>query len=164
MLTPEMDYLLNSSGEVRSSFPGDSPKLTRAEKRRLKRGERIEGRPRLQFGAWRVPPPASGFITIAPFTAHTFLLPLHFVADVKSGPTGLRIVLEYESWTHDVRIFQRQIPAGKMLSLQLNQLKSELESGTLNIARRRFNLPEVRSSQPKVDGVGKKEQSTGGKK
>jgi hypothetical protein len=163
MLTPEMEYRLNSGGEVNSSFPGDSPKLTRTEKRRLKQGFRIEGRPRLQFGAWRVPAPASGFITIAPFTAHTFMLPLHFVADLKSIPTSLRIVLEYESWTHDIRIVQREIPAAKVLGLQIKKLKSELESGTLNKARRKFNLPEVRIPQTKPsaspDGIGNKDQS-----
>jgi hypothetical protein len=72
-------------------------------------------------------------------------------------------VLEYESWTHDIRIVQREIPAAKVLGVHIKQLKSELESGTLNELRRKFNLPETRISQAKppvrADGTGNKDES-----
>ena len=109
MITNTMEYLFNPTGEASSSFPSEYPRLTRAQKKILKAGGQIGLPQQRKFITWKTSPPLSGFVTLAPFTNQTFLLPNALLKDFNSKVSGVRIVAEYLSTTKRNRILQKTV-------------------------------------------------------
>ena len=109
MTTDATDYLLNPTGKVSSSFPSQYPRLTRAEKKKLEAGEKIEMPQQRAFITWSTPLPLSGFATLAPFTDQTFLLPGALLKDFTAKISGIRIVVEYVSITKRTHIVKKTV-------------------------------------------------------
>jgi hypothetical protein len=87
--------VLLPTGELSSSFKGESRKLTKTELRRLKKGEAVQMEAQMQFQSWKVPPGQAGFVTLPPYTKTGFVLPANFVANSNEPIAAVRVVLEY---------------------------------------------------------------------
>jgi hypothetical protein len=72
MVSGSAHFVFVPTGEVSSCFRGQDRKLTRAEMKRLKKGEMIEMGSELRFRSWKVPPGPAGFVTITAFTGQEF--------------------------------------------------------------------------------------------
>jgi hypothetical protein len=151
-LMGETYVVLLPSGELTSSYKGQGRKPTRAEMRRLKRGEMIQMESEVQFGSWKVPPDKAGFVALSPYTKTSFVLPAQFIADSVDTIQSIRIVLEYTTRTGDKKILQHEVRPRNAQHVQntLNHFHEELRNGNLNKARRMFQMPEV-TVKPKAD-------------
>lgn len=147
--------VLLPSGELKSSYKGQTRKPTRAEMRRLKQGEMIQMEAEMQFRSWKVAPSAAGFVTLPPYTESSFILPAQFVADNDGPITSIRVVLEYTTRTGEKKILQHDVKSKHPQDMQttLDHFREELRSGSLNNARRMFRMPEIRL-RPEANGHG----------
>jgi hypothetical protein len=137
--------ILLPAGELTSAYRGQSRKLTRAEIKRVKKGEMVQMEAQMQFASWKVPPTPAGFVPLPPYTKTSFLLPAQFLADSDASIEKIRVVLEYVTRTGDKNILQHGIrPQHRdIVSKTLNHFREELSNGNLNKARRMFGMPEV---------------------
>ena len=143
--------VLLPSGELTSSYKEQTRKPTRAEIRRLKKGEMIQMTAEMQFRTWKVPPNPAGFVPLPPYTKMSFVLPAQFVADSTDSIQGFRIVLEYVTKTGDKKILQHDVKPlhAKHIQDTLDHFREEIRNGNFNKARRLFQMPEVvMKSQP----------------
>jgi hypothetical protein len=147
MIADKRDYRLNPTDEVISSFKDQYPKLSRKQRRMLKKGK-ISSIPigqEVQFRSfWRSGPTHEGFVVVQPFTSHQFLLPAQLLSNFDGTISGFRITVEYESWTHSVKIIQVQTSASlDQVRQTVEQYRSEILSGSLNKARAAFRKPPI---------------------
>jgi hypothetical protein len=151
-LMDENFIVLLPSRELTSSYEGQSPKLTRAEIRRIKQGEMIQGTPQMQFASWQAPISPGGFVSLAPYTKTSFVLPADFVANSTASIQLFRFVIEYVTRTGDKKILQHDVKPKhpKHVQKTLEHLREEIRSGTFNDARRRFGMPEI-TVRPRPD-------------
>jgi hypothetical protein len=138
-------FVLLPTGELTSSYKQENPKLTRAEIRRLKKGEYVRMKTQMQFRSWKVPPGVAGFVTLPPYTKTTFVLPAHYVANSDKPITGVRIVLEYATRTGERKILQYDVKSKTLQHLQttLDHFRAEARSGRLNKARKVSRMSEI---------------------
>ena len=144
MVTDKEEFQFNATGEVASSFKSKPPKLSKEELARLKKGEPVQSSARLVFPPKKGAPP-EGFVTVTPFTSHKFLLPAHFIAHFNATVKHLRIMVEYQSWTKDVRLLEATTAPKSVGFLQktIGSFQKQYLDGTLNNMRRRFRLSEI---------------------
>jgi hypothetical protein len=137
--------VLLPAGELTSSYKGETRKPTRAEMRRLKRGEMIEMEAQMQFGSWKVPPDQAGFVALPPYTKSSFILPAQFIANSNDSIQLVRVVLEYETRTGDKKILQHDVKwvDDQHVQKTWTHFHEEITNGNLNKARRMFQMPEV---------------------
>ena len=137
--------VLLPAGELTSAYEGQSRKLTRAEMRRVKKGEMVQMEAQMQFASWKVRPSEAGFVPLPPYTKATFLLPARFLASSTDSIQIIRVVLEYVTRTGDKRILQHDVKPRHPDIIQkiLDHFREELRSGNLNEARRMFGMPEI---------------------
>jgi hypothetical protein len=137
--------VLLPSGELTSAYKGQRRKPTRAEMRRLRRGEMIQGQAEMHFATWRVPPGLGGFVALPPYTKTSFTLPAQFIADSDQSVESIRVVLEYVTRGGDKKLLQHDIKPKHPAHLQktLDHFRAELKNGNLNEARRNFGMAEV---------------------
>jgi hypothetical protein len=148
LVTDRLECPFTATGNVTSCLKEAKPKLTKDQREKLDRGEAIPvSLPRISKTTWRVGSPPTGFMTIAPFTKHEFLLPAElFVFAFNAKPVCLRFTIEYQSWTHKSTIIQ-QCTVGvavKRLQQTFEFYFNELLSGNVNKARARLGLPEIK--------------------
>lgn len=123
--TDAMEYLLNPTGDVSSSFPAQYPRLTRAQKKKLKAGEQIQLTPQRRFASWRTQILPSGFAKLTPFTDQTLLLPTALVMGFDGKVTGVRMVAEYASHTNSIRILKKTVRSvAEPLQKTIDQFKA----------------------------------------
>jgi hypothetical protein len=144
LITDKTEFPFNATGKEQSSLKLKEPRLTREQKKRLARGEMIEISSQLQFQVRRRPP-EGGFVTVTPFTSQEFLLPVNFLTFFSGVVKGLRITVEYESWTHETRILQGYTNGKDLphLRMTIEHYRNEHLSGSMNAARRKFGMPEI---------------------
>ncbi len=152
MIVRQVAFLINGtyivllpSGELKSSYEGRTRKPTRAEIRRLKKGEMIQMEAEMQFRSWRVPPSPAGFVTLPPYTESGFVLPAQFIADNEGPITSIRVVLEYTTRSGERKILQHDLESKypEHIRSTLDHFREELRNGSLNNARRMFRMPEI---------------------
>jgi hypothetical protein len=148
LVTDKLECPFTATGSVTSCLKEAKTKYTKDQMERLKKGEAIPvSLPRISKATWRVASPPTGFMTIAPFTKHEFLLPAEmFVFAFSAKPVCLRFTVEYESWTHKSTIVQQCTigVAVKRLQQIFDFYCKELSSGNLNNARETWGLPKVK--------------------
>lgn len=137
--------VLLPSGELTSAYRGESRKPTRAEMRRLRKGEVIQMEAQMQFGSWKVPPVPAGFVALPPYTKSSFILPAEFIGGSDHPIKGIRIVLEYVTRSGDKKILQRDVRSKhpEQMKKTLDHFRDELRSGSFNKARRMFGMAEI---------------------
>lgn len=137
--------VLLPSGELTSAYKGQRRKPTRAEIRRLRKGEMIQGQAEMHFATWRVSPGLGGFVALPPYTKTSFTLPAQFIADSDQPIESIRVVLEYVTRSGDKKMLQHDIKPKHPEHLQktLDHFRAELRNGNLNKARRNFGMAEV---------------------
>ncbi|MEP6667899.1 MAG: hypothetical protein ABJF10_02035 [Chthoniobacter sp.] len=141
MLTDMGDFVFIPTGEI--STISKPPRLTRDEKRRIKKGEQIQGRTQI-FYAKREHGSTEAFPVVKPFTSHSFNLPLQALTnEVKTS--GMRVLIEYRTFGGEVKLLTVDSKGWATTTHQKNieHLRSELLNGNLNRARRMFHLPEI---------------------
>jgi len=138
-------FVLLPTGELTSSYKRENPKLTRAEIRRLKKGEAVQMKTQMQFRSWKVPPGLAGFVTLPPYTKTSFVLPAQFVANFDKPITGIRIVLEYATRTGEKKILHHDVKSKNLEHLQstVDHFREEARSGRLNQARKISQMSEI---------------------
>ena len=146
MITDRGDYRFNPTGEVTSSFKHQYPKPTRKQLRMLKRGK-IASIPigtEIQFRSWRSAPTSEGFTVVQPFTSHQFVLPAQLLVDFAGIIAGFRITVEYESWTHAIKIMQVHTRDSiEQVRKTVEHFRNEIVSGSLDSARAAFRRPPI---------------------
>jgi hypothetical protein len=146
MITDKSDYRFNPTGEVATSFKKQHPRPSRKQLRLLKRGK-IKSIPmgtEIQFRSWRSAPTLEGFVVAQPYTSHTFLLPAQLIADFDAVITGFCITLDYESWTHAIKIMQvRTSGSLDQVRKTVEQFKKQIKDGSLDSARAKFRQPPI---------------------
>ena len=152
MTVRQITFLMNAThcvllptGELTSSYKRENPRLTRAEMRRLKKGETVQMKTQVQFRSWKVLPGLAGFVTLPPYTKTSFVLPAHYVANSDKPITGVRIVLEYATRTGERKILQHNVKSKTLEHLQttLDHFRAEARSGRLNKARKVSQMSEI---------------------
>ena len=146
LITSKLECILSPTVEVDSSIKEPEQKLSAEQTERLKRGEAVPvGPPRMAFRPVARGATPTGFVPIEPFTQREFLLPAEGIMEVSGGdPVGIRVVLDYRSWSGEVRIFRETFThCAEDIRRLVAHLRSELMNGTLNEARRRFHMNEV---------------------
>lgn len=131
LVTDQVKYVFNPTGEVSSSFKSQYPKLTRSQKRKLKRGESLPSSSELHFRHWQEPTLESGFATIAPFTSQQFLLHRSLLRDFKGSVLNLVVLAEYVSWREEIKIVQRTANGklAKNLQMVVDRFREENSAG-----------------------------------
>lgn len=144
MVTDKEEFQFNATGEVASSFKSKPPKFTKEELARLNKGEAVQTSMRLVFPPKKGAPP-EGFVTVTPFTSHKFLLPAPFIEHFNATVKHLRIMVEYQSWTKDVRLLEATTAPKNVELLQrtIGAFQKQYLDGSLNNARRMFRLSEI---------------------
>jgi hypothetical protein len=147
MIADKRDYRLNPTDEVISSFKGQYPKLSRKQRRMLKKGK-ISSIPlssEIQFRPWRSEKTREGFVVVQPFTSHKFLLPAELIPDFNGTISGFRVTVEYDSWPRgSVKIVQVQTRESiDQVRNVVQQYREQILSGSLNAARAAFGKPPV---------------------
>ncbi len=147
LVTEGLNYRFNPTGEVTTTFDGQYPKITRKQKRLLKQGkiDKIQINSEIAHRSWQTPPTQEGFVAIIPFTNQQFLLPANLVTAIDTKIIGLELTIEFTTWTGIIRIMK--IRSFKMLDhvqSTLDSLRTQIDSGSFDHARKRFGLPPVR--------------------
>lgn len=150
--TNNVNYRMNPTGEVRTVFRNQHPKLTKAQKKALEQGQAIEVESEISWSAWRVNPTVEGFIRVEPYTSHEFILPNNLIIDYESNVQSIRLILEYISPTGYPKILKIEESkwAEDIHNMILRQ-REALTNGNLNELRRRFGKPPIHSQRQPQD-------------
>lgn len=146
MRTNSIDHRLNATGDVKTSFDGQFPKPSKEQLRMLKEGKvkTIELKGEVQYGSWRMEPSRDGFVTIEPFTSHTFILPAQAVTQITDEIEEIGIVVQYTNRSGSVKILEVSVPNSKInIQSTVEHYKREILSGRLNHARKSFGLDPI---------------------
>ena len=99
----------------------------------------------MQFASWKAPVSAGGFVSLAPYTKTSFVLPVEFVGNSAASIQSCRFVIEYVTPSDDKKILQHDVKPKHPEHIQkrLDHLRNEIRTGVFNQARRRFGMPEI---------------------
>lgn len=155
LLSENMSFRLNPTGNLETCCDQINPKLTRRQKKMLKAGEIDKVQIRSVMGhQYRADtPPTNGFVTIDPFTSHSFVLPASYATGVPESLKGLEVIIEYRGAGADAKIMSHIVTGSNdLISGTISSLAKQIESGTFDEARRKFGMPPVTplmKAQPK---------------
>lgn len=142
-------FRLNSAGETSTLSIDRGRKLTESEMAELKAGKEILISQEVSFThSWREDAPVSGFIEIAPYTSHTFLLPAQLLADFDDRIDGILVIAEYFRRSGRIELVEGKIINGMdALNQSISHYVGQIKSGALNVGRERFGLPAIKLNE-----------------
>ena len=103
------------------------------------------------FGASSSKPPSEfPFPRVPPLTNYSYLLPAGFISRFKGPFLGISIKVDYDSFTGRRKIIEVKSneKANEMSRKAIAHYEWELQSGNLNKAREKWNLPPIFPASP----------------
>jgi hypothetical protein len=142
-------YRLNPAGETSTLSIDRGRKLTTKEMEDLKAGKEVLISQEVGFThSWQETAPVSGFIEIAPYTSHTFLLPAQLLADFDDRIEGILVIAEYTTPSGRIDLVEGKIIYGMdALNNLIGHYVGQIKSGALNVGRARFGLPAIKLNE-----------------
>jgi hypothetical protein len=148
LVTDKAVYMFNATGQVRSSWEEQPPQFNAAQLEKLKKGEAVEaGPPKMEYRRWEVGVGEGGFVAVAPFTSHEFLLPAELIAGTKAKPLYLRVIIEAKNWLGERELMQENTAeefAIRSLDGALQSFRPGIGLDGLNATRVMFRLPPIK--------------------
>ena len=93
VVTSEMRIRLNPTGKVETSFDGQRPKLTKEQKKVLKRDGKVGESAELKFAPWKASKSPEGFAEVEPFTSQEFILPIGLIQYIDAPISGIQFIV-----------------------------------------------------------------------
>ena len=146
LVTDKANYRFSPTGEVSTSFDEDHPKITWQQSQLLKTGKvnAIQVGAEFQFRSWQAAPTPAGFVEAESFTSHEFVLPAQLFADFDSTILGIRVTIQYQTWTKTAKLLTVESQGSvEHLRSTVAQFREQIRSGSLDKARAMFRMPPV---------------------
>ena len=142
-------YRLNPEGETSTLSIDRNEKLSKAQLEQIKTGKMVQISQEIGFThSWREQPPISGFIEIAPYTSHSFLLRAELLVDYDDSIDGILIIAEYSTWDGSLELIEGRIVDGMDgLNHSIEHYVGQIKSGSLNKGRAAFGIPALKIPQ-----------------
>lgn len=152
IVTPGIHFRLNPTGAAETSFKKRNPKLTKDQKRALKKNGTVQLRGEMQFTPWRTEKTSEGFVEIKPYTSQQFLLPIFLANRINAEIESIQFIIEFDNYAGGIDIIQVDaLNSVGFMQKTMDRFMESILDGTLNRQRANFGLEPVHPIQMQND-------------